>query len=1118
MKTKNKRISALLLAFVMIASLFSGQVLPVLAAPEPVAFWSLYSGQKTIYYARNEDTFATIDDEGFLYADSSTDFAAGKAVIAERFGTTFFAYENRNVYYDLTGPNETRGNMIGGGEEYDPTRTPVPVIYASVANKYLAGPYTAAGGESFYYMDGPTGAEPTIQGIRGNLYLEGPESGAKTDISVFHNAETGEIIPLSEYIAPGGTVPAVDKPKYPGGGTTNPGAPDFGPDDDGNYHKKTENPNIYEVVDGNGDPVVPPKYILDVDKDGNPTTGGSLPVVKGDPDGKWYTEQPEGIYHEVDGSGNYNANTGKTVGEDGKIGSSDDKAVTKYGDNWYEGKGKNVFEAVTGPNKGKLVGGGSDGNPDTLPVMPIVEKEGKYLIGPMTDGDGIPYYYGDPGTGNLDSESNGLKGNDVILYVGNDGNLTQTKPVVNIPATGISLNMNNLTLDIGDAQTLVVTVLPGNATDKTVTWTAANSSIATVSTSGRVVGVAAGTTTITARTVNGLTATCSVTVNPEVFPPTGISLNVASMSLDIGDAQTLAATVRPSDATDKTVTWSTSNSSIATVSTSGRVVGVAAGTATITARTVNGFTATCTVTVNPATVFVTSVSVTPASATLEINGTRSLTATVLPSDATNKNVSWTSSNTNVATVNASGVVTAKAAGTATITATTTDGSRTATCSITVNAATVAVGSVSVSPTSATLEINGTRSLTATITPSNATNQSMSWTSSNTNVATVNASGVVTAKAAGTATITATTADGNRTATCSITVNPATVPVISVSLNKSSTTITAGNSEKLTAAINPSNATNQSVSWSSSNTNVATVNANGNISAKAAGSATITVTTADGSRTATCSVTVNAANVAVTGVTLNTNSATLEINETRTLTATVAPSNATNKNVTWSSSNTNVATISSSGVVTAKAAGTTTITVTTTDGNRTATCTVTVNPPASSALYLDKYSVFLLPGETINLLAYDDTGTAVHATWSSSDTSVATVNINGVVTSRGGYGTTIITARHGNNTATCTVHFSVVTHLNLSDFTALKVGVMKPVNFQWAPEYAGTRASNYVFTSSDPSIVAVTKSGVAKGISPGTATLTMRATTAEENPNGVLVGMGLLLEFEVTIVP
>ncbi len=165
-------------------------------------------------------------------------------------------------------------------------------------------------------------------------------------------------------------------------------------------------------------------------------------------------------------------------------------------------------------------------------------------------------------------------------------------------------------------------------------------------------------------------------------------------------------------------------------------------------------------------------------------------------------------------------------------------------------------------------------------------------------------------------------------------------VTGVTLNKTSASITVGNTVSLTATVSPGSAANKAVTWASSNTSVATVS-NGVVTAKSAGTAKITVTTKDGNKTATCTVTVKPAVINVTGITLNKTTSTMEIGKTLTLTATVSPSNATNKNVTWKSDNTAVATVVN-GVVTAKSEGTANITVTTEDGKKTAVCAVTVH--------------------------------------------------------------------------------------------------------------------------------------------------------------------------------
>ena len=205
-----------------------------------------------------------------------------------------------------------------------------------------------------------------------------------------------------------------------------------------------------------------------------------------------------------------------------------------------------------------------------------------------------------------------------------------------------------------------------------------------------VTAVAQGTATITATSNldNTKSGTCNITVNAPAapIPVTAIALNKSTAIIGIGDSETLTINYTPADAnTGKAVTWTSSNPGVATVDNSGKVTGVAVDTATITATSTTdaSITASCAVTVQA--VAVTGVSINPTSANLQIGGSTDLTYTILPANATDKSVSWSSSNSAVANVNNNGHVSAVAAGTATITVTTTDGGKTATSSVTVTA-------------------------------------------------------------------------------------------------------------------------------------------------------------------------------------------------------------------------------------------------------------------------------------------------------------------------------------------------------------------------------------------------------------------------------------------------
>lgn len=379
------------------------------------------------------------------------------------------------------------------------------------------------------------------------------------------------------------------------------------------------------------------------------------------------------------------------------------------------------------------------------------------------------------------------------------------------------------------------------------------------------------TTANTALTVNGtvdtLQADANVTVsgNGDIKKQTGsgqISVSVAGVSLDKteivlveGSSEKLTATVEPTNATNKNVTWSSDHEAIATVDQNGTVTARRGGQATITVTTADGSkTATCTVRVRiqigeP----VQSVGLNKTELALEVGKTGTLEAKVEPSDATNKNVTWSSSNPEFATVD-NGVVTAVSAGEAIITVTTEDGAKTATCKVTVNAPqTVPVTGVTLDKTSLDLKTGDNTTLTATVNPESATNKDVTWISDKPEIAAVEG-GTVTAKAAGTAIIAVTTIDGGKIATCKVTVTPKTVPVSGIQV-QGSASVYVGGSTKLTATVTPTNATNQKVTWSSNNESVATVGTDGTVTAVSAGTATITVTTEDGQKTAACTVTV-----------------------------------------------------------------------------------------------------------------------------------------------------------------------------------------------------------------------------------------------------------------------
>lgn len=260
-----------------------------------------------------------------------------------------------------------------------------------------------------------------------------------------------------------------------------------------------------------------------------------------------------------------------------------------------------------------------------------------------------------------------------------------------IEVKSVTFDKTELTLSEGGETTLTATITPDDADNKNLTWESSNTTIATVDNTGKVIAVKEGSAVISATSVNDIKATCTVTVTKQTIPVTSISLDKTTMVLAVNAKDTLKATVKPDEATNKKVLWSSNNTSVATVSDNGAVMAIKEGTATITAKTEDGDkVATCAVTVTPTGIIeVTGITLDKEELSMTVGSKSTLTATISPVNATDKTVTWSSEDESIATVN-DGEVTAIKAGTTTITATA--GGKTARCTVT---ATGSLGQVSI---------------------------------------------------------------------------------------------------------------------------------------------------------------------------------------------------------------------------------------------------------------------------------------------------------------------------------------------------------------------------------------------------------------------------------------
>ncbi|MBR4827000.1 MAG: Ig-like domain-containing protein [Bacteroidales bacterium] len=483
----------------------------------------------------------------------------------------------------------------------------------------------------------------------------------------------------------------------------------------------------------------------------------------------------------------------------------------------------------------------------------------------------------------------------------------------------------------------------------------------------------------------------SVTVSQDgkpVIHVTSVTLNAQQLELEWQSQYQLNATVSPSDATYKTITWTSSDPSAVSVDENGLVTALSNNSsAKITAKA-DGKSAVCSVNV---TAKLKGIEIVPDALELVEDQTANLQVVYTPDYATNKTVTWKTSNSNIVSVTTSGKVTARKAGSATITATSQDGGFPAKCSIKVIAKVVNVTGVSVYPASLSMVKGDKEKLLAVVEPTNATDPTVTWDTTNPDVVTVSSDGYVTAVGGGEAQVVATTNDGGFIASCNVTV---TVPVTAIALNRYDLQLKKGDIDYLTVSFEPTDATDQTVTWASSAPTIVSVTSKGKVTALNGGEAIITATSNDGGHQASCVVTVE---IPLVSIAVTPSSCELETGDSKQLQVSFTPSTATNQKVNWSSNNTYVATVDSKGLVTAVGAGGATIYAQSDeDFGIWSSCYVTVKDK-----YIKVKSVNISPSvvdATVGLLAYFDAwvepanATNPNLIVSSADESIATVQL------------------------------------------------------------------------------------------------------------------------------
>jgi len=471
-----------------------------------------------------------------------------------------------------------------------------------------------------------------------------------------------------------------------------------------------------------------------------------------------------------------------------------------------------------------------------------------------------------------------------------------------------------------------------------------------------------------------LLAGCTVEVEDIIFEQNEYILLV-------GEAVDFDANVFPTDATDSSLIIESSNQNIASVR-NGKITGISKGTTVISAVASNGLSRSVSVTVGEA---VRSIGLTLTETVIDIGETIQINVSFSPSDSLYKELTWRSSNTDVVMVDNRGMITGLSPGTAQVIATAHNGVNEAVTILVKQAVT----SIQLVASKTTINVTEELALSATILPQNAFDSSVAWRSSNPNILNVNDTGVVRGLSPGTATIFVAATNGIE-ANITITVFQ---PVTSVDLVAPKSTIDVSETMTIVANVLPTNASEKSITWSSSNPNVLTVDTNGVVRGVSPGTADVKVTTQNGIEK-TIRLTIVQP---VSSIDLSASKTTINVDETATIFTIIRPINASNTNLTWSSSNPGIVSVSADGVVRGIATGTATVTASSTNGiSQTITINVVQLNPTS--ISMNRSQVGLEINESLQLQATMLPSNAIGAlTWSSSDSSIATVSSNGEVT-------------------------------------------------------------------------------------------------------------------------
>lgn len=565
--------------------------------------------------------------------------------------------------------------------------------------------------------------------------------------------------------------------------------------------------------------------------------------------------------------------------------------------------------------------------------------------------------------------------------------------------SGVTLDIESKEMYVGENYRLTYLVTPSDASTPQVIWMSTNTAVVQVDNTGMLTAKGVGQAEIIVKTYDGsYMDLCTIVVKQK---PTNVKLSINNLTMNKGEYFYLDAVLTPANSTKEGLVWECVDTSIATVSTTGRVTAKAPGQTIIMVKTDNGATSYCKLTVLEA---VTALEITPKKAVIDVGEEITLVTQFTPATASNTNVTWTSSDEEIATVNKDGEVTGIHGGVAVIQCTSDDGGYNGVCIITVIEE---VTEIKITPEQYKLGLGKTYQLKAEITNSTASDKDVEWFSSDESIVTVDKNGKIKGMALGYATITARALDGSDVeATCEIRV---VTEVTGMTMNYTSITLIQGDTFQLEAAIRPADATYKTPSWKSDNDEIALVDDDGIVTAISPGTAWITAEARDSSgKYCKCYVTVIAP-IPATGVTTMVSEIVMAPGEKKTVVAKATPANTTD-DMMWMSTDESIAKVNAfTGEITAVSPGNTTVIVMMDSGKK-ATINVIVVGLNRTSVVMDYYT----GGDQLYV-----EGATSTVRWYSTNKRVVEVSSKGVLTSRG-TGTATIEARVNGRTLTCIV--------------------------------------------------------------------------------------------------